>query len=109
MADGCRDHARRKSARSWHDEGIARAEGGYLKLLLERVRIEGGVLLQKILLCRLEGQKTALKLKSLHTTDPARTQKDRARPRFVARRGRLFCLAILFLFFLMSVEYLNLC
>lgn len=58
----------------------------------------------KTLLCRLKGQKTASKLKTLHTTDQTCTQKDKARPRFVARRGRLFYLAFLFLCFVLSAE-----
>jgi len=44
-----------------------------------------------------EGEEAAPKWKTLHTTDPPCTPEDKARPRFVARRGRPFYLAFFFL------------
>ncbi|GEB35977.1 hypothetical protein GLI01_00120 [Gluconacetobacter liquefaciens] len=45
-----------------------------------------------------ERQKTAPKWETLHTTDPPCTPEDKARQRFVVRRGRPFYLAFFFLF-----------
>ena len=61
----------------------------------------------KIATVQAERQETAPELKTLHTTDPTCTPEDKARPRFVARRGRPFYLAFFFLFFPFMIEYMK--
>ncbi|WP_408736122.1 DNA -binding domain-containing protein [Acetobacter aceti] len=104
--DEWRDHAWRKSARDWRDEGIALVEGGYLKLLIEW-QGQRGDFAPSPPTVQTKRQEKAPELKTLHTTDPICTPEDKARPRFVTRRGRLFYLAFLFLFFLFMIEYMK--